>query len=226
MNPNLIKFLKAQDLQLSDVALKNDYYNLFFGGNVSGAQALYQNNPQLHSKALDMNMINTLINGIMSLENKYKEGVTDVLEDLQTQFVLRVDELILAGEFSATEQYEINNFVYYNKDLCFCIKTPPVGTAPTNTEYWINLGLKGEQGYPSLGITYRGAWSSSTSYIAKDFVTYENAMYVARESSTGSAPSPSSSKWLRALVVSPSEVHISTTEPAVSKVGDLWIRII
>ena len=54
------------------------------------------------------------------------------------------------GVYNNTIQYQVNNWVTYTvqgvTQLYICIVQPPLGTAPTNTNYWRTFTVQGEQG--------------------------------------------------------------------------------
>ena len=75
----------------------------------------------------------------------------------------------------------------------------PIGTLPTNTNYWYALAIKGDQGESGLGLTPRGTWSEYTQYYQNDLVSYNNALWAAKEDNIGYFPNDTSKVWYSVL---------------------------
>lgn len=219
-----MQLYRLQDIQLGDLTLKQDYYNEFFNGNITTAKAIVENNPQLASKVLSASNLNNIVNGILELENDYYDETEVKFNELSATFQLSIDELIYMTPFSLTAQYEINNFVTYGDYLCYCKVKPPIGTLPTDTNYWINLYLKGNKGDPSLGVNYAGAWSSLTNYAVKDMVTYNGIVYIANTANSGEIPS-SSLLWTEGASIQNQGIYVSTTIPTYASVADVYMAL-
>lgn len=222
----MLQLYRIQDIQLSDVSLKEQYYNLFLQGNINQAQQIYKDNPQLQGKVINADILNQIINSVESLENLWFNNVPLTLSNLSANYQISIDELIYMATFNPSTKYEINNFVLYNDEIYFCIVSPPVGTLPTNTTYWLYLGLKGKAGDISLGITYKGEWINTNSYKAKDMVVFQNNLYVARTDNTSQIPNNNPNTWLLAVEIIPRGIYVSTTEPPNLTSGDMWLKII
>lgn len=220
----MLQMYRLQDIQLSDLTLKQDYYNEFFNGNISTAKAIVANNPQLASKVLSASNLNNLVNSIISLETDYHDETTETFIQYSADFQLSIDELIYMTPYSLTTQYEINNLVVYGDYLCYCKAKPPIGTLPTDTTYWVNLYLKGEKGDPSLGVNYAGAWSSVSTYAVKDMVTYNGIIYIANTINTNEIPS-SSSLWIEGASVQNQGIYVSTEVPTYASVADIYVAL-
>lgn len=220
----MLQMYRLQDIQLSDLTLKQDYYNEFLNGNVSTAKAIVENNPQLASKVLSASNLNNLVNSILSLETEYHDETTEKFIQYTNEFQLSIDELIYMTPFRELTQYEVNNFVVYGDYLCYCKVQPPTGTLPTDTNYWVNLYLKGEKGDPSLGVNYAGAWSSVSSYVAKDMVVYNGIVYIANTANTNEVPSLLGS-WTKGASIQNQGIYVSATVPTYVSVAEIYMTL-
>lgn len=216
-----------QDINLEDVQLKSDYYNYFINGNIDSAHQIIENNPQLKFKVLNAENLNKLIEYIIKLEDNYYSNVEKVFLNHIENYQISIDELIYLKDFDEQIQYEVNNFVLYNEEIYYCIKTPIVGILPTNSEYWLYLGLKGDESYPSLGVNYKGNWNSFTNYSKYDAVVYQNNLYVSiNNENLNNIPSDSAENWSNQMKIQNQGIIISEMEPVGLNQGNIWIQII
>lgn len=222
----MIQIRKLQDINIGEVKLKEKYYNEFINGNINEANKIINNNPELKFKVINSENLNALINGIMMLENNYYNNVDNILNDHLTKYQFDIDELIYLKEYKQNEQYEINNFVSYNGDIYYCKLKPNIGTLPTDTTYWIKLGLKGEDGLVSLGVVYKGNWSSAISYNKYDAIVYQNNMYVAKKDNFNANPISDTLSWSLQMHVEEQGIYVSNIAPPNIKQGNIWIQII
>ena len=176
-----------QNLHLADKTLFNQYRTLF-KTNISSAQEILDDS-QLALKSFRADDYNDLASDISTLENNYYTNVPTRLNSLLTNFNNDVSKIKYRGTYSSSTSYYQYNVVSYvvsgNTNLYMC--KLPFGTSvisnivPTNTTYWLYLGLQGDQGSPTIGnLKYVGNWDSSGSYSVDDVVTYgtENIYYL------------------------------------------------
>lgn len=242
---------RLQDIQLEDVLLKQQYYDEFFQGHISNARDIVTQNPQLHGKVLNAENLNKLITNILAEEQKFYINSTDIMTaDLQ-KFQLNIDNLIYIDEYSPSVKYNKNNFFTRFDDMYYCFGDPPIGTQPTDTNYFIYLGLKGINGYEGLDVKYIGQWSSTVNYAQKDMVVYQDKIYVANVANINKNPTNSSNtygylsaftygvlssqtygqlegvpSWDLCVSIENQTIFISSTEPPNLKNGQLWLKII
>lgn len=242
---------RLQDIQLEDVTLKQQYYDEFFQGNITNARNIVTQNPQLHGKVLNAENLNKLITNILIEEQKFYTHSTDIMSSDLQEFQLNIDSLIFIGEYSLTTKYNKNNFFTRFEELYYCFGDPPIGTQPTDTNYFLYLGLHGQDGYQGLDIKYIGQWSSSVNYSQKDMVVYQDKLYVANVANINKNPSNSSNtygylsaftygelasqtygqlegipSWDLCVSVENQTIFVSSTEPPNLKNGQLWLKII
>lgn len=187
---------KYQNLHLADRSLFLQYRTLF-KTNILGAQQLLSNS-QFTNKKIQANEINDMTGDISTIESYYYNNVPTYLNTLLSAYKSDISHLIYKGTYSSSSTYYFNNIVAYNNNLYYCkiaSGTSITNKTPTNTTYWLKLGLQGDQGYPTLGITLKGQWNSSESYVAKDVVAYSDRLYVATQASTNEIPVSTSDYW-------------------------------
>lgn len=222
----MFQIYRFQDAHLEDTDLIEEYYNYFFANDVAKANEIIVNNPQLNSKVLNKNSLNKIVDSINEIENWYDIDVNQNLENKYNIFQLSIDELIYLTDYNNEIQYEKFNFVYYNQELYFCIKNPPKSTLPTDTNYWVYLGLKGDIGSYGMGLNYKGNWSSNETYEIGDMIVYQKTIYVARKSSNNEIPVTVSEYWMPLINIHKKGIYVSFCGAQNTILGDLWLEIL
>lgn len=215
---------RIQDVHLSDIELRTRYYGLISAGMIDEAKQMVISYPQLNGKVMSAQALNQFVDSVMELEQNYYTNVEGFLREQLDDLQLSIDELVFMSDYDSTTQYEVNNFVIYGDNLYYCYVIPPIGTLPTDSDYWIELNLKGTQGVAPLGVNLMGMWEATKSYKEKDMVIYNNSLYVAKSSSTGVLPT-NTSYWIVAINNKPQTIYIGTEEPKYMQNGSLWIKI-
>ena len=224
-NPNTIPWIHYQDIQIPDVTLSKQFQQYVTTGNYAQALSLLTtNDEQLAGKAYIANAINTIASGILDLESRFNNGVTLFLSNLATQYFTLVTNMKKIGTWSGSIQYIPYNFVIYNQQIYMCLQTPPIGTVPTSTNYWLYLGLRGEQGVPGVNVNMRYTWNSATAYNPNDLVVYGTNIYVALTANTGVTPGTNSSTWMLFLVSTPGQIFVGTTAPQYPTDNTVWFK--
>lgn len=224
-NPNTLDWIHYQDIQIPDVALYQQFQQYMSAGNyTAGLQLLADNNIQLNGKAFVADVINTISQGVANLESRYNTGVTLFLANLTSQFNLLINNLIKKGTWNATLQYTPYNFVIYNQELYMCIQQPPIGTNPTNSTYWLYIGLRGATGAAGVNVTLEYDWNSQTTYQVNDVVVYQNNLYAAVQNNTNVTPGTDPNTWTIFLSATPGEIFVSTTAPTLPSDDTVWFQ--
>lgn len=183
---------RLQDVQIGDVDLIETYRNTFDNTSIETAQELINTNT-LRSYVLQSEWMNDVKGRIEDLEEYKVTECDDVFVDKTEEFQFHIDEFEYIDEYSSSTQYYKNNFVLYNDEIYFCIKDS-LNNLPTNTTYWLKIGLIGENGQYSLGVAYKGDWHDSTQYYKYDLVLFSNNIYVAKQDNINSQPT-STTNW-------------------------------
>ena len=180
---------RLQDPQIGTEELISIYRNYFSNRYIDAAHNLINTNT-LKSYVLQAEWMNAVKTKIEDTEKPKETEIDDELVDKNTEFQYNIDELLYLQEYDGNTQYYKNNFVLYNNKIYFCIQNS-LGNLPTNTSYWLDIGLIGEKGQYGLGVTYRGFWSNNISYNKYDLVSYQNNLYIAINNNVGHIPDQS-----------------------------------
>lgn len=191
-------------------------YRTTFNTSISNAHNLIGEDHQ--NIALSADRLNEPISRTMTMQGYFKTDVLDVLENDLTIFQAWIDTLKNnnGADWDSTKAYLKNVVVNSGDDTYLCIKDAPVGTALTNTEYWVAFALKGEKGYNSLGVQWKGQYVAGQSYDKFDmtYVVSGNhyTFYVANKSVLSATTNPDSS-WTEVLVIDRRPIPVTTTMP-------------
>lgn len=186
--------MKIQDIQLPDKTLRDSFINKYQSGDYAGAFEILAN-AQVSSKAAIASVFNTMRRSIVNLEDFYWTGVEIPLSVDWILFNALIQRLVDRGDYNSNVEYFQGNVVSVDDELYLYINDEnSVGTPVTDTTYWLKLGLKGEDGAPSLGLNFRLNWSSSAVYLKNDAVIYKDAIYYATQDNPGT-PGVTGSGW-------------------------------
>lgn len=224
-NPNTLPYLRYQDIQIPDVQLRTQFQQFFQTGNYAEAISILSDNAaQLQGKAFIANTINTITSALLTIEKYYYQGVPVYLSNLASQYQVMINNLKKRGSWLSTTQYSPYNFVNYNGDIYMCIAQPPIGTLPTNTNYWLFLGLKGADGKPGVNVTMEYDWESTTNYQLNDLVVYNDNIYVALKDNTGITPGSDSTTWLIFIQFDKGQIYVGPNEPNSLNDNTVWFK--
>lgn len=222
-----IKIDFLNDMHLESQSDFMNYYNAMQSNNITGAQNILNSNSSLANQIINDNTINPLINGVNTLELTPKEDIDYFLEDLLNDFQEMIDNTKIMGEYNANTQYYPHNFVYYNGKGYYANSQPPIGTLPTNTNYWIEYDIQGFQGYGGIDLNLMFSWDNSTAYNEGDVVVYKNKLWCAVASNTGVEPNLNHYPWIIITMPQlPNKASISISQPYNYNIGEFWFRII
>lgn len=223
-----INVIKWQDLQLENEPLRQQFMQYFREGYYFQAIDLIKDNiDDINSEAFLPDVFNTLNSALVYLQNLYYNSVEVVLEEDQKQFQYMINTYMNKKAFDSTVAYEPYNFVIYNELIYLCIKNTTPGILPTNTTYWVLVGLKGEIGATSIDVQLRYEWDYQITYSPKDVVVYNNILYVARLRNNNSQPDINPVDWEVFLTIPRAKVIVSPKEPNSEAlgIGGQWWKI-
>ena len=224
-NPNTLPSYHYQDIQIPDVSLQQQLQQYWATGQYSEALSLLSTNAtQLQGKAFIADLINILSSGVLDLETRYNTAVPVFLSNLAAQYSTLISNFISQGTFSASVQYTPFNFVVYNSEVYMCISQPPIGTLPTDTTYWLYLGLRGEQGAPGIDVNMRYTWNNTNTYNPNDLVVYGTNIYVALVQNTGVTPGSDSNTWGIFIATAPGQINVGTAAPSKYVQNTVWFQ--
>lgn len=221
---------RYQDIQISEVQDKMDYTNFFNDKNYQSAWDIIDNNPQLNGVAFTAELINDITNEIQNLENYVTTDVDDFLEELNINFDKLINEFILMQDYNSSIVYQRYNFVYYNDLVYMYINSAPSsGKIPTNTSFWVVIGLKGNKGAGGCAdLSLKGQWISSALYTAGDLAIYGGAMWVVKKGITiaGSTPPDQNPNWQLFIQPEVAIIDSSIEQPVNKYLGAIWFEMI
>lgn len=219
---------RVQDITVSDASLKAEFITRFFNGEYSSAFNIINSNPQLDSKAFLANVMNEIANMLSLLQNNFQNEVINYLSTQLSNFQNIIDNYISKQEWDSTITYQIYNFVTYNNIVYLYINsTPSFGNLPTNTEYWLEVGLQGEKGAPGLGVSLKYIWNPEISYNALDVVSYGDSLWVAKVNNINIPPS-NGATWETFLNFKLIKIYSNQNAPTGDDLynGAIWFEIL
>lgn len=178
---------RYEDPNLQELEVINKYYEYMNSNDLNSAVAILESNPNLKTKIVNADNLNKLRDGLISLERFFFSDVEKYLMDLMQDM----------GEWSNSQKYGKYNVVQYKDEVYMCIDAQtPIGTLPTDINYFIKLAIKGEQGASGIGLSYRyGGWDSTVQYYKEDCVEYNNVLWAAKKDNIGQTPADGSEYW-------------------------------
>lgn len=216
------------DMHLSNEDIFHSYYTNVSEKNISQASQLIENNSQIQNQITDSDNINRLITATNNNEKIIKENIDGFLDKQLQEFQNLIDQTVVMGAYSSTVQYDIHNLVYYQSKGYYAYKKPPIGTLPTNTNYWSEYDIRGLKGYGGVNLNFKFAWDANTVYQPMDCVFYQNKLWFANMTNQGVAPNLAHFPWLPAMIpLMPVKTQIRKEEPTTYiSSGDFWFKII
>lgn len=225
---NIDSFTTWLDIIASDGALVLQYQQAMQAGNTVLANQILTQIPSASQKIIKATDLNKLTQAILAVERFYKTDVEPYIQEQQTNWLDTIQRFSYKGEWASGTTYEVNNFVSYTVSgatlIYLATSNPPVGTPPTNTNYWRLLSIQGQQGPSGEGVSYRQEWNSSTQYYTDDTVTYGGALWIATQDSQGQTPQSGSQYWQLVMSLGLTTYPIQDSEPTGQEVGGLWFN--
>ena len=199
----------------------NNFLSLWQNDQFQGALNLLNNNAQLQHKEFVAAVLNTIGVALTYLQTNYFENVEGVLAQKLADFDLVISRFKNEQAYNPSKQYYINNFVLYSEQYYMCIQDS-LGNLPTNTNYWVLVVLKGEDGSPGTGLNLRYTWNPMTSYAKYDVIYLSGVLYVALQANTGQNPTTATTYWQVFMAVL--KTSITWGEPLAPYKGQVWIE--
>lgn len=193
----LDKIPTLQDVSVTTKPLVDQYLTYKNSGDFEGANVYLAEHPEIKNCMFTSELYNLLAYGILSSQRLY-------LDDVQN-WIFNVSQLV--GEYSPTVKYSKFNVVYYTVDggIQFYQASKldiPIGTLPTDTNYWICITLRGQKGDPGTNMVYSGLWNYLTEYKIDQFVIDQNCFWICVKNNSNSRPSKNNNNWNLMLEIS------------------------
>ena len=223
--------LKSNITNATDAQLVAQIQASILAGDFANASAILNANPQLNGKIFNANDYNQIRDAILALERFYNSDIKNYITEKQATWVAEVDKFNYKGVYSPTTQYYKNNMVDYTTTegtfLYLCIQQPDTGIAPTNTNYWRILTLRGERGLSGEGLSFAWVWDSTMEYNVNDVVVYGNKWWVSTQVNRGQKPANGSAYWTEILTALPAiQIPVTEIQPTDQIIGDQWYQVI
>lgn len=223
--------LKSNITNATDAQLVAQIQASILAGDFANASAILNANPQLNGKIFNANDYNQIRDAILALERFYNSDIKNYITEKQAAWVAEVDKFNYKGVYSPTTQYYKNNMVDYTTTegtfLYLCIQQPDTGIAPTNTNYWRILTLRGERGLSGEGLSFAWVWDSTTEYNTNDVVVYGNKWWVSTQVNREQQPANGSAYWTEILTALPAiQIPVTEIQPTDQIIGDQWYQVI
>lgn len=216
------------DIIASDGALVLQYQQAMQAGNTVLANQILAQIPSATQKIIKATDLNKMTQAILAVERFYQTDVEPYIQEQQANWLEIIQRFSYKGEWASGTTYEVNNFVSYTVSgatlIYLATSNPPVGTPPTNTNYWRLLSIQGQQGPSGEGVSYRQEWNSSAQYYTDDTVTYGGALWIATQNSQGQTPQSGSQYWKLVMSLGLTTYPIQDSEPTGQEVGGLWFN--
>lgn len=216
-------------MTVNDAEAVSGYQAAMEAGNTSLAQQYYAQITNANQKFVDAEKMNTLMDTCVALQRFYLTDIKPYVENKQASWQNIINQFVFKGAYSTGTQYQVNNFVIYTVSgenrVYICIKTPPVGTLPTNTTYWRVMTIKGAMGESGTGLTFRYNWQSGEPYYTEDVVTYNNIVWNCLKNNTGVTPGSDDTTWKIIYTPTQNIYPFQTDAPTNIKTGDFWFQV-
>lgn len=187
--------LEKRNPTLAEKPLILQWYNLQNGGNFTGADKILADNPTLKECFPTADDWNKTQDSVIAVERFFRDEVQNYI----------IGAVKIKGKFLPDMQYGVYNLVYYETydeetgvtiDAYISYKDNiPVGTLPTNTDYWYPVTLRGQMGASGIGLTFRKKWNETKNYYTDDIVSFNNILWIAKTNNLDSRPVEMSADW-------------------------------
>lgn len=212
----------------TDGPLIQQYQSALQAGNTTLANQILAQIPQGTQKIIKASDLNLITSAMLAVERFYKNNIADYVEDKQVEWLSVINQFSYKGTWSTGTSYQVNNLVTYTTSgltlVYLATSTPPVGTVPTNTQYWRLLTIQGQPGPSGIGLSYRQEWNSATQYSVNDSVTYDGVLWMALQANQNVQPGTNSSYWQIVITFATTIYPIQNTEPVYANAGSLWFN--
>lgn len=225
---NLDTFTTWLNIVASDGTLIQQYQAAIQAGNTTLANQILTQIPQATQKIITATDLNKLSQAMLAIERFYLTDIEPYIETQQQSWLAIIQQFSYEGVWQNGTSYVVNNMVSYTISglnlIYIATSTPPVGTVPTNTQYWRVLTIQGQSGASGDGLSYRQEWNSSTTYSTNDAVTYDGAVWMALQSSQNRLPDSSPQYWRLVMNLETVAYPIQDTVPTNLQVDGLWFN--
>ena len=194
-------FPRFEDPSIEDIAYINQYYSLIQAGDKTAADQLIIDH-NLQNKQWTARLANQLRDANEATQRFFRDNVEEYLVYMSNY----------RGDWNQSTRYQKYDVVMYSTSegiysAYISVKQDiPIGTPPTNTNYFVPFTLVGPQGASGTGFAYCGQWLTSSTYNKDDMVVYNNFLWAATQTNNNSVPSDANPHWDKVVSISPSDI--------------------
>ena len=226
---NMDQFLVYMNLTATDGQIVKQYMDAMNAGDQALANQIIATLPSATQKIINADGLNKVTQAMLAVERFYHTDIEPYIDDLQADWLDVINQFYYAGTWATGASYVKNNIVSYDVGGVIFLymataETVPVGTIPTNTNYWRQLTIQGIQGVSGVGLSYRQEWNAVDTFYVDDAVTYGGALWQCLEQNAGVQPGIDSAKWKRIMSLAATTYPIQDTEPLAQDPGELWFN--
>lgn len=225
---NLQNFPQMKDITAADAVNVNGYQQAIEAGNTQLAAQYLSQITEADKKIINASKLNTMYHTCIALQRFFDGDISSYLTQQEELWEDKINQFAYKGVFSAQAQYVKNNFVLYTSGgvdyLYICLSNPPVGTIPTNSQYWRQVSIRGERGESGSGTVFAGEWNASTTYNVDTMVSYQNSIWVCIAQNSGNPPTPTSMYWTLYYSSGQTIYPFQPSAPQSAVTGDLWFQ--
>lgn len=225
---SLDQFMTFLNIVASDGPLIAQYQAAMESGNQTQANQILAQIPQGTQKIITATTLNQLSQAVLAIERFFLTDIEPYIQNQQQSWLTIINQFSYRGVWASGTSYTTNNLVSYTVSginlVYIATSAPPVGTPPTNTQYWRLLTIQGPQGDSGEGLSYREEWVNSNSYAINDSVTYNGAIWMAIQPSQNIEPSSNSQYWKLVMNLETTAYPIQDTVPTNLQAGGLWFN--
>lgn len=223
-------FVTMLNMTVTDGPAIIGYQQAMQNGDYATAQQYFAQISNGNQKFVDATKINNLIDTCIALQRFYLTDIEPYVEIKQQAWENTINQFSYQGVYSASVSYNKNNFVIADvngvNQLFICLSQTVAGIPVTNTNYWRQLTIRGEQGPSGIDLVFRYAWDSSQTYYINDVVSYNGSVWGCIQQNSNETPSINSDYW-ELIYTAQQEIYPFTSmAPSSSQVGSLWFEII
>jgi hypothetical protein len=138
---------------------------------------------QLQQYIVDVEKWNKFGDILINMQKFFKDNTEVYILQKQQEFQNEIDKFAYKGVYNSSTQYYKNNVVEFFDGVTtqlFLALQDSKGISPTNTTYWRILTLRGpqgERGADGIGLSFKGAWNSATTYSINDGVQFGGMLF-------------------------------------------------
>lgn len=207
-------FIVFEDIDVEHITMMNRYNTLLNKTFTTDAEKAEMTTllTQLESYMPTSDTWNKLCACMLNMQMFIRDGIVIFIKEKQEEFNGIIANYKYIGDWDSITNYSTGNGVRHNGFGFLSISNNNTGNEPNaelpNDDYWVRYTIKGDKGDPSLNISYKGDYVSTTTYNLGDACTYNKIMYYAKVNGVVGILPTDQTKW--AYV---NNVVVSDTQP-------------